>query len=69
MPRTAIATLQTIWDCRWSRPAYRVQGVAEQFQPETRWVCIRGCERQCITEEECEVCPDWELSLPADVRH
>jgi hypothetical protein len=28
------ATLQTIWDCRWSRPGYRVLGVQDHLQPE-----------------------------------
>ena len=65
MSRTATATLQTIWDCRWSRPGYRVAGVEDDLRPETRWICVRGSERRCITEEECENCPDWELR-PAD---
>ncbi len=29
MPSTAIKTLQTIWDCRWSRPGYRVIDVQD----------------------------------------
>ena len=59
MATTAVATLQTAWDCRWSRLGYRVPGVPEQFQPETRWVCTRTGERRCIDTLECEQCPHW----------
>jgi hypothetical protein len=59
----AIATLQTIWDCRWSRLGYRVWGVQDHLQPEKLWVCIRRGEREGVTEEVCEACPHWE-SLP-----
>jgi hypothetical protein len=45
MARTATMTLQTIWDCRWSRPGYRVIGVDEHRQPEKLWVCVRRGER------------------------
>ena len=61
MSRMAIATFQPISDCRWSRPGYRVAGVEEQFQPETRWVCVRLNDRRGVTEEECEHCPHWEM--------
>jgi hypothetical protein len=54
------ATLQTIWDCRFSRPGYRVIGVPDQLQPEKLWVCVRKGERRGVTEEECEECPFWE---------
>lgn len=56
----AIATLQTIWDCRWSRPGYRVPGVEDHLQPEKRWICVRRGERDGVTEELCENCPYWE---------
>ena len=46
------ATLQTIWDCRWSRPGYRVFGVQDHLQPEKLWVCVRRGERNGVTEEE-----------------
>jgi hypothetical protein len=62
MATTAVATLQAAWDCRWSRPGYRVAGVVEQFQPETRWVCTRTGERRCIEASECEQCPHWEYA-------
>ena len=60
MPLTATAALQTIWDCRWSRPGYRVIGIADNWQPEPLWVCIRTGERRGVTEEECENCPHWQ---------
>jgi hypothetical protein len=60
MSRTTAATLQTIWDCRWSRPGYRLFGVEDQFQPEKLWVCLRTGERRGVTEEECAECPHWE---------
>ena len=60
MATTAVATLQTAWDCRFSRPGYRVPGVPEHFQPETRWICTRTGERRCIDALECERCPHWE---------
>ena len=62
MATTAVATLQTVWDCRWSRAGYRVAGVPEQFQPETRWICTRTGERRNIDTAECEACPHWELA-------
>jgi len=68
MASTAVASLQTIWDCKWSRPGYRLTGVEDQLQPETLWVCVRG-ERRGVTEEDCEKCPHWEMdggSLPHD---
>ncbi len=60
MSHTTVATLQTIWDCRCSRPGYRLFGVQDQLQPEKLWVCIRTGERRGVTEEECENCPHWE---------
>jgi hypothetical protein len=59
---TAIATLQTIWDCRWSRPGYRLTGVQETDQPETLWVCTRTDGRTPIRGAECEACPHWECA-------
>jgi hypothetical protein len=65
MPSTVLAApLQTIWDCRWSRPGYRVFGVQDHLQPERVWVCVRRGERRGVCEEECEHCPYWE-ELPA----
>jgi hypothetical protein len=61
MATSTVATLQAAWDCRWSRPGYRVAGVPDQFQPETRWICTRTGERRCIDVAECERCPHWEF--------
>jgi ribosomal protein L40E len=63
MPVTTTAVLQTIWDCRWSRPGYRLFGVEDQLQPEKLWVCARAGERRGVTAEECEKCPHWQ-ALP-----
>ena len=59
MVRTAVATLQTPWDCRWSRLGYRVAGVPEDVQPEPLWVCLGTGDRRCIQVEECDNCPHW----------
>jgi hypothetical protein len=63
MPLTTTAALQTIWDCRWSRPGYRLFGIEDQLQPEKLWVCVRDGERRGVTAEECEECPHWQ-ALP-----
>ncbi len=57
-----IATLQLIWDCRWSRMGSRLHGVGESQQPEAQWVCVRrpGSRRR-VTEQECEF---WEAEDP-----
>ena len=60
MAVTAVATLQAVWDCKWSRPGYRLSRVAEQEQPETAWVCVRTGARSNIAEMGCERCPYWE---------
>ena len=61
MAKTAVATLQTIWDCRWSRPGYRLSGVKESLQPESLWVCVRTGHRHPASDARCETCPHWEL--------
>jgi hypothetical protein len=60
MAKTAVATLQTVWDCRWSRPGFRLSGVIEDLQPESVWVCIRTGHRQAVTDAKCQECPHWE---------
>jgi hypothetical protein len=68
MVRTAVATPQTIWDCRWSRPGYRIHGIDDHLQPEKLWVCVRQGDRLGVTEEECEACVHWEeLPVRPDV--
>ena len=60
MSHNGNATLQTVFDCRWSRPGYRVTGVPDHLQPESFWVCVRLGERRDVSAEECESCPYWE---------
>ena len=64
MAHTAVATMQTVWDCRWSRPGHHLTGIAEHHQPETRWVCVREGRRRSLAIDECESCPHWELQDP-----
>jgi hypothetical protein len=61
MSATAIATLQTIWDCKWSRPGWRVSGLPDALQPEPLWVCTRSGRREGVSETVCEGCPFWEF--------
>jgi hypothetical protein len=61
MAKTSVATLQTAWDCKWSRPGYRPHGADERHQPESLWVCVRTDTRTPIGEAECETCPLWEI--------
>jgi hypothetical protein len=65
MARTAIATLQPVWDCRWSRPGHRLDGVTEALQPESRWVCVRETHRHNVTDDQCQTCAHWEMSAEA----
>ena len=60
MSKIAIAVEQTIWDCRWSQPGFRIPGVADCDQPEPLWVCIRNGERRPVSESECAQCPHWQ---------
>ena len=50
----ATATLQTIWDCRWSRPGHRLSGVEDALQPESAWVCVHDGNRRdrCDRDQE-----------------
>jgi hypothetical protein len=65
MAKIAIATLQPVWDCRWSRPGYRLTGVPEAQQPESRWVCRREGTRRLLSDDECLTCEYWELESTA----
>ena len=60
MAITAIATPNTPWDCKWSRPGYRLAGVPDQFQPESVWVCVRTGERTPVQDTTCETCAFWQ---------
>lgn len=65
MARIAIATLQPVFDCRWSRPGHRLSGVAAADQPESAWVCVREGIRRRLQADECDTCPHWEMETPA----
>jgi hypothetical protein len=64
MARTTVMTLQTIWDCQWSRPA-RPAGVMQE-PLDGLWVCVRpqgNLVRRPVIEEECAACPHWQATL------
>ena len=60
MANTAIAVQQTPWDCKWSRPGFRLAGLDESHQPESVWVCVRTGQRRRLSEMTCEYCPYWQ---------
>ena len=60
MAKIAIATQQTAWECKWSRPGFRLSGVEDQLQPESVWVCVRTGVRRKLSEHTCDHCPYWE---------
>jgi hypothetical protein len=61
MAATAIATYQTIWDCKWSRLADSF--VTPQPRAESIWICIRrDGPSQFVSEEQCATCPLWEAT-------
>lgn len=61
MAATAIATYQTIWDCKWSRLVDPF--VTPQPKSGSVWVCIRrdGPPR-FVGEEQCATCPFWQAT-------
>ena len=72
MARIAAMTLQTIWDCRWSRPGYLPRGLAEEGWPDGLWVCARptgGTKCRAVSEDECAACPHWQAVLPDEHEH
>ncbi len=56
----ATATLQTVWDCRWSRPGHQITGLSDALQPEPTWVCVRDGDRRAVCDDECARCSRWE---------
>lgn len=63
MDRTAVATMQTPWDCRWARLGYRLPGLPEAQQLEGLWVCVRReGVRRTVTDKECAECGFWEAT-------
>jgi hypothetical protein len=60
--QTRPLVLQTPWDCRFSRPGYRLSNVRDSHQPESPWVCVRvDGARRPVTERECANCEFWEM--------
>jgi hypothetical protein len=63
MPRHEPGMLQTMWDCRWSRPTTDLVGTPQQA---ARWVCVRRPYiRRAITETDCDTCSHWQADVPA----
>lgn len=65
MARTATVTLQTIWDCRWSRPACPPGGLTLEAH-DGLWVCVLpqgNIVRRPVAAEECSACPYWQAEL------
>jgi hypothetical protein len=65
MSRIAIATLQTPWDCKWSRFG-RMRTTRPGIAVEGLWVCVYGnAGRRPIEESVCATCPNWEYEPSA----
>lgn len=60
MAKTTVATLQTAWDCRWSRPDYHVATSPAIKRLESAWACLRDGQRQTIDPADCETCSFWQ---------
>jgi len=60
MAKITTATQQTPWDCKWSRPGFRLAGIDDARQPESQWVCVRTGERRRLCEHTCDHCPYWQ---------
>jgi hypothetical protein len=58
----ATATVQTVWDCRWSRAGHQITGLSDALQPEPTWVCVRDGDRRAVCGEECASCSRWEAA-------
>lgn len=66
----SIKTIQTAWNCRWSRLGYRLDAVLEHEQPESLWVCVRPPNaRRSVTEEECATCECWEAAAVPETKY
>jgi hypothetical protein len=59
MATTAIAVLQEVWNCRWSRPGYHLASLSDAQQPESTWVCVRDGHDRDVGEAECRTCAQW----------
>jgi hypothetical protein len=60
MTRIALATRKTPWECKWSRPGFRLAGLDESLQPESVWVCVRLKTRRRLSDTTCDDCPYWQ---------
>ena len=66
MNRIATTTLQTPWDCKWSRFG-RMRSRGPNRPAEGLWVCVYGDRaRRPIQDSECETCPYWEYEPPQE---
>ena len=66
MSTIAIATLQTPWDCKWSRFG-RMQSARPHALVEGLWVCVyHDGVRRPIQASDCETCPHWEFEPPLE---
>jgi hypothetical protein len=66
MSRTAIATLQTPWDCKWSRFG-RIHA-SRSTPAEGLWVCLYpDGTRRSINPAQCEACSHFEYESPFSV--
>jgi len=64
MSSIAIATLQTPWDCKWSRFG-RMRSTGPNTVAEGLWVCVYdSAVRRPIHESDCQTCPHWEYEPP-----
>ena len=66
MNTIATATLQTPWDCKWSRFG-QMRSARPDARAEGLWVCVypNGVRRP-IDASECETCPYWEYESPIE---
>ena len=58
--------METLRDCRWSRPGYLPDGIPTNEHPLSLGVCVRptpAIVRRPVTEEECANCPHWEAAF------
>jgi hypothetical protein len=63
MDRIAVATPQNAWDCKSSRPGFRLAGLEESAPPESVWMCVRTGQRRRLSEHTCKHCPYWEEAV------
>jgi hypothetical protein len=65
MNAIAVTTLQTPWDCRWSRFASRRRAAG----PKTLWVCTYRNSQIPILATDCDTCTCFEFQPPLDALH